>query len=236
MANLLALRTSARKKSGVSATDYSNSDLYAEFNQAYYTLAGLLANLEEDFFEEQRVRFNLVGNSGLYSLPQDCIAVKQLRLAYSTPSTDADYRIATPYDQTDVHDISIDEVNTPITNPIYDIVGNYYRIFPKPATSVTDGGKLSYIAMPSALVNTGDTPVIPLQYHDLLSDYGAAQMEFKYEKWKKYDRHMLKWNEKIAELTQILADRDRNKPVRMKSPLEIPAQLRNNRRELPGNR
>lgn len=225
MSNVITLRNLSRKKSGINSSDYSDATVLADFNQAYYTLAGILALLGEDYFEEGRVRFSLVQNSGLYSLPTDFIALKQLRLAYSTPSSDADYKVSTGRDVTDVHTVSIDEGNVPNTNPVHDITSNYIRIAPKPTTDVTNGGMIFYIAMPSALVNTGDVPIIPLQYHELLATYSAKEQTFKYEKWAKNERLEREWNNKIAELTQTLSDRDQNKPVRFKAPQELGGML-----------
>lgn len=230
--NVLTIRTEARKKSGVNAADYSNAQVLSDANQAYYTLAGILANLEEDFFEEQNVKFNLALNSSLYSLPTDFIAIKQVRLAYSTPSVPGDYKIATSYDPTEVHDVSIDEENIPTSNPIFDITNNYVRIKPKPTSAVANGGIIFYIAMPSALANTGDTPILPIQYHELLAIYSAKEMTFKYEKWQKHTRLAGEWNTKIGELQQVLADRDRNKPLRFKAPQEIGGFNRQLPREL----
>lgn len=233
--NVITLRNRARRKSGVSSSDYADSSLLEDFNQAYYTLAPIIANLDEDFYEEQNTKFDLALNSSLYSLPTDCIAVKQLRLAYSTPSSDSDYKVATPYGPEDVGIVSVDEENIPTNNPIYDITNNYIRLKPKPTAAVTNGGKLWYIAMPSALVNTGDSPVLPIQYHEIIANYGAAQMAFKYEKWNKYKVLDKAWNDKLAELSEVLADRDRNKPVRFKNLTEAASGPRTDRRELPGS-
>lgn len=231
--NVLALRNRARRRSGVNSPDYSDANLLEDFNAAYATLSGLLVDIQEDYFEEQNVKFDLAQNSALYSLPTDFMAFKQLRLAYSgTPSTPSDYRVATAYDSSEVHVVSVDEENIPTANPIIDITGNYYRIKPTPTVAVTNGGLLDYIAMPSALVSTGDVAVIPAQYHDLIAVYGQMQMEFKYEKWNKFDRDSKIWNEKIAELEETLADRDRNRPTRFKSLLEV-GRLDTIRRELP---
>src|SRR3990167_9956235 len=187
--NLLTLRSQSRLKAGVNANDYSNANLDAQLNVAYYTLADILANLGEDHFEEQNTKFNLVANSALYSLPTDCMQLKGIRLSYSTPSTNSDYKVARHYDPSQVHNVSADEEGGVSTSaPIYDITNNYFRIKPTPTTAVTNGGKLWYIARPSALTLTGDSPVIPLQYHDILSTYGAKEMAFKFQKWQKYDR------------------------------------------------
>lgn len=233
MSTVITLRNESRKKSGINSTNYSNAQVLADMNQAYFVLAPYLAYLQEDFFEEQRVLFNLIANSGLYSLPTDCMNFKQLRLAFSTPSSDNDYKIAQSYDPTDVHFIPLDETNVPTTNPIVDITNNYFRIKPKPTASVTNGGMLYYIAMPSALVNTGDTPVLPLQYHDLLAVYSAREQTFKYEKWQKHTRLDKQWSDKIAELEQLLADRDQNKIIRFKAPQELGGFNRQVPRELP---
>lgn len=231
--NLLTLRAQARTKSGINSSDYSDATLDIQLNEAYYTLARLLSLLGENYFEEQNVLFNLGQNSALYSLPTDFMAMRQVRIAYTAPTGPAGYRVAVPYDITDVGDIAIDEENIPPSNPIYDITGNYFRLKPTPTAAITNGGKLAYIAMPSALVNTGDTPLIPIAYHDLMSEYGAMQMTYKYEKWRKFQASQQIWQAKIAELTQTLADRDDNKPLRFKAPQEQAMIPNRNRRELP---
>lgn len=232
--NLAALKQQARLDSGVNSEDYSDANLLVQFNIAYLQLTAILANIGEDYFEEQNDRFTLLQNSALYSLPTDCIAVKQIRVSYSTPTGPSSYRIAQAYDPVDVGIVSADEENIPTSNPIYDLTNNYFRLKPTPTSTVIDGGKIWYIAQPSALVNSADTPIINQSYHELISVYGAAKMAFKYEKWNKADRLEKKWNGKILELTQTLADRDMNRPVRFKSPFEA-AQMqdRTNRRELP---
>jgi hypothetical protein len=231
--NVLALRNRARRKSGVNASDYSNAVLLEDFNQGYAELVMLLANLGEDYFEEENVKFDLVKNTGLYSLPLDSIAIKQVRLAYSgTPLSPSAYVVATSYDQSEVHDIQADETSASTGNPLVDITNNYVRIMPKPPAAVTNGGRLSYIAMPSALVNTGDTPIIPIAYQEKLAVYGAMQMAFKFEKWNKHARLQKEWEQTMAELQDRLADRDMNRPLRFKLPQE--AMLTHSRpRELP---
>lgn len=205
----------------MNADDYSNSLLDDQLNIGYVQLATLLANLDEDYFEEQNARFNLVANSGLYSLPTDFMAFKGLRLAYSgTPLSPSAYVVARPYNPEDVHDIAGDEENIPVSNPMYDITGDYYRIKPKPTQAVTNGGRLSYIAMPSALASTGDVPIVPIAYHDKIAVYGAIQMAFKYQKWQKHDRLQADWNTTMAELEERIADRDRNRPMRFKTAFE----------------
>lgn len=219
--NLLKLRALARKKAGVSVSDYSNSLLDDQLNIAYVKLARLLANLGEDYFEEQNVKFNLIARSGLYSLPVDFMAWKGLRLAFSgTPVANSAYTVAVSYDPSGVHNIASQEANIPISNPIVDITGNYFRIQPKPTQDVTRGGSLDYICMPSALAATADIPVIPVDYHDKLAVYAAAEMAFTFEKWNKHTRLQNEWSQTMSELELRAADRDLNFPLMFKAPQE----------------
>lgn len=224
--NLLTLRSQARLKSGINATDFSNANLDEQLNVAYYTLASIIAELNADYYEEQNVKFNLIANSSLYSLPTDLIKFKQVRLAYSAPSTNADYRVARHYDPSGVHNVSADEEGGVSTSfPIYDITSNYIRVKPTPTASVTNGGKMWYIARPSALTLTSDSPVLPLHYHDLISTYGAKIMTFKHEKWKKNAKLEEEWSKIVTPLMeriQDLADRDMGEMLQFKSPHQVP--------------
>lgn len=232
--NLLTLRSQARLKSGVNSTDFSTSNLDEQLNVAYYQLASVISQLQADYYEEQNVKFNLVANSSLYSLPTDLMQLKQVRIAYTSPSTNSDYRVARQYDPSTVHSVSADEESIPTSFPAYDVTNNYVRIKPTPTASVTNGGKLWYIARPSALTATGDTPILPLQYHDFIGIYGAKEMSFKYQKWQKYDRLQKQWDTFIAPLMlriQDLSDRDMGEALRFASSLEIPTS--GPTRELP---
>lgn len=225
--NVLALRNRARRDAGVSANDYPNSDLLEDFNQAYAELAVLLANLDEDYFEEENVKFDLVANSSLYSLPTDCIALKRVQLAYSgAPLSPSAYTLATSQDAAEAEDIQYDEESVPVSNPIYDLTNNYIRIKPKPSSNITNGGRLFYIAMPSALVNTGDVANVPIAYQKKIATYGAMKMAFRFEKWNKHARLQKDWDLTMAELQDRLAERDRNRPLRFRAPQEAGPRTR----------
>lgn len=235
--NLLTIRSQARLKSSVNVNNFSNANLDEQINQAYYILSWYLGALGEDYFEEQNVKFDLVGGSALISQPLDTMFVKGVRVAYSpsaTPPVANDYKPAESYDSSSVHDVGVDEENIPTSNPIYDITNNYIRLKPTPTSDVTDGGKLWYIARPSALTLTADAPVLPLYLHDKLSDYGAKIMAFKYNKFKKHDRLDKSWQDTIDELDNLLADRDLGANIRFRSPFEVPSVLpASSRQELP---
>lgn len=231
--NLLTIRSQARLKSSVSSTDFSNANLDEQLNQAYLILAWYLAALGEDYFEEQNVKFDLVGGSALVSQPSDTMFIKGVRLAYTAPTNPEDYKVASAYDPSSVHDVGADEENISTNNPIYDITNNYIRIKPTPESDVSAGGKLWYIARPSALATTADTPVLPVYLHDKLSDYGGKIMAFKYNKWKKHDRLEKSWKETLDEFDTLLADRDMGQVLRFRSPFEVPVPPQQRRTELP---
>ncbi len=219
--NLKTLRTQARLKSSVSnSADYSTTNLNQQLNIAYDILSSVIANINEDFFEEQKVKFNLALNSGMYSLPTDCLKFKQLRLAYATPSTEDDYSVARAYDPSSIDNVSVDETSAAATNPIVDITNNYFRIQPTPTSAITNGGEIYYIARPSALVNSGDTPIIPSEWHDLLAIYGGKEIAFSAginERWQIMEAQ---WQKGIEKIKNSLAARNINDNARWRNILE----------------
>ena len=219
--NLLNLRRATRNKTGIQSTAVvANSAIDEQLNEGYKILCSKIANINEDFFEEQKVKFNLGLNSALYSLPTDCLKFKQLRLAYTAPDSEDDYKIATPYDPTAIDDIQAEEIDVATSNPIVDITNNYFRISPKPTSAVTDGGEIYFIARPSALTLTGDTPVFPVDYHDLLSDYASFQICSWHSKWEKWKVYKGEWEVGIEKMLKDLVVRNLNKPERFRNFLE----------------
>jgi len=218
--NVQTLKAQSRLKTPSTTTNFSDANLLVQLNEGYYTLASIVATINEDYFEEQRDKFNLIANSGLYSLPTDTMKVKQVRLAYSTPSVDTDYKIAGTYDPAQVRNIQNEE-NVSTANPIVDITNNYFRIKPKPTTAVTNGGMLYYISRPSALVNSADVPIIPQQFQDLIAIYGAKQMALSFEMTNRYQLLQGEWLNGIERMKKELAARNANDTdARMRSPLE----------------
>ena len=160
--NLLNLRNLVRFKTNYqNTTALANSTIVQQINIGYMKVIRAAVEADQDFFEEQKTKFNIVALSSLYSLPSDCIKVKQVRLAYTSPSSESDYRIAISYDPSEAVNISNDETSVPVSNPQVDITNNYLRIYPKPTTGVANGGEIYYIARPSALTLTGDVPILP---------------------------------------------------------------------------
>lgn len=220
--NLITLRSQVRFKSNITDTDrLSDTEIDRHLNDAQLKLVMRIVRVNEDYFEEQKTTFNLAANSGLYQLPTDLIKFKQLRLAYSTPSADADYSIATGYNPSDIHYAAEEEAGVGNSNPIVDITNNYMRIRPRPTAPVTKGGQIYYIARPSAMANTGDVSVIPEDYHDLMATYAAGKACEKYEIWDRADRFEAQFFRGAEVMAKELASRELDYPLRFKNPLEV---------------
>lgn len=220
--NLKTLIAQARFKAKMTNTSrVTDAQITVELNNAQDKIAARLVKINEDFFEEQKTTFALVANSGLYQLPTDLLKFKQLRLAYSTPSSDSDYYIASGYNPTDISIVSSQEVNASTANPIVDITNNYMRISPKPDTAVSAGGQIYYIARPTALANSADTSTIPGDYHDLMAIYAAARICESDETWDKADRLDNKFLQGIQYMENECASRELNYPLRFKNVAEV---------------
>jgi len=192
----------------------------SQLNVAYDIVSSIIVQLNEDFFEEQKTKANTAINSALYPLPTDCMKIKQLRIAYSTPSDEGDYVVATPYDPASVSNVEGDEEDISSSNPIVDITNNFIRIKPTPTAKITNGLELYYVARPSALASGTDTPVIPSEHHDILAVYAAKEVSLKFQlktRWEILNKEWQEWKDRIME---ELAERNINKPARFVNILE----------------
>ncbi len=222
--------TSTRFKSNITNTaTLSDAEILTELNQGYYEIFRSIVEVNEDYYEEQKTVFDLSAGIDLMSLPTDHVKFKQLRLAYTTPSDDSDYVIASSYDISEIHRPASEE-SIPVSSPIVDVTNNYYRIKPTPETDVVNGGQIYYIARPSGLVLSGDTPVIPAEYHDLMPIYAAARVSEKFENFKVADRYWNQFINRIEKMKEQLAVREMTRVFRFKDPREI---NKSNRIELP---
>jgi len=219
--NLSKLRNLARFKSGITNTaTLTNADLDDLINIGYKKVQQEMVKINQDFFEEQKAKFDLVANQDLYALPDDFLAMKQLRLAYSTPSDESDYKIAIPHDAAATKDVSSQEENVSSANPIYDLTGNYFRIKPTPDSNVSNGGEIYYFARCSDLSSTADVPDIPSDYHDIIAIYAAKEAAFRFQLVNRYNGLVNEWEKEIARMKEALAVRETNPGKRIRNILE----------------
>ena len=215
---LSEITTSIRNKTGIKNTGaISTSDIWLFVNEGYDLIQNLLMNVNQDFFEEQNTKFSLVANSALYALPSDFLGLEQLRLAYTTPTDQEDYVIATPYDVSEVEDVEVQEEDISEDNPIYDLTNVYIRIKPTPTSSVLHGAELFYFAKPDKLAHNSAVPYIPANYHPYLVDYGAAEVCNRFQLFAQADRFRKTFQEKIGVMTETEADRIKDNPTRIKN-------------------
>ena len=219
----IQLRNQARFKSNFSdTTALTNAEVLIQLNEGYSKLISAIVESNQDYFEEQKALFNLVANSSLYSLPTDCIKVKQVRIAYSTPTSESDYVIANSYDPVDTFDVQIDESQVPVSNPQVDITNNYCRVFPRPTSSVAGGGQYYYIARPSALTLTGDVMIVPADYQELASTYAASKISERFNDYSRADRLTVEFTAGIEKMKGELAGREMNRQYRFRNITEVP--------------
>ncbi len=216
--NLLNIRNLARFKSGINnTTTLSDADLDTLINIGYKKVQQKMLEVNQDFFEEQKTKFYLSKDQDLYSLPDDFLAMKQLRLAYKTPASEKDYKVAIAHDAAETTSI-LQEEESPY--PIYDITGNYFRIKPAPTDDVPDGGEIYYFARRSDLSTTADVPDIPIDYHDILAVFAAKEASLKFSLTNKYNLLNNEWEKGIFDLKTALAVRETNSGQRIKNVLE----------------
>ena len=213
-----------RFKSGVSnTTTLSDATALIYINNGYQYLVNQLIECGEDFLEEQKSWADLGGNSAYYSLPTDFIKMKQLRLAYTTPTSDLDYRVAGEIDVTDIYYPQNEEsYNT--DSPVFDITNNNIRIYPTPLVDANTGLYMYYLARPSnmTLSNSGDAITgVPDTYNELISTFAARQVCGAYEKWSVYKQLDKEWNEGVKRMRTELKDRNLNRQDRMKNYREM---------------
>jgi hypothetical protein len=217
--NLPKIISRARFKSGITdTTTVTYTELSALCFEANKIIEREVVKVNQDYFEEQKAKFSLVANSGLYSLPTDCLAIKQLRLAYTTPTAETDYKIAIPRDVSEIVEADLQEDNISSSTPNYDITNNYYRIWPKPTVASTNGGELYYFA--TTVLSGSATPAYPVEYHELVSTYAAKEACLKFDRWDKYTVLQREWVEGIGKIKDQLAVRDTNQSMRLRSVLE----------------
>lgn len=233
MATLDQLVTQVQFKSGISnTTTLPTATILTYINYGYQYLIDKVVEVNEDFLEEQKATANLAQNSAYYSLPTDCIKIKQVRIAYSTPTDDTDYNIARELDITAIEDPSYED-DYKESAPFFDITGDHIRLYPIPDSAVTNGLYLYYIARPPDMgsANSGDTVTgIPAAHHELISTYGAKQVCERFELWDKHNRLAKEFAIGVKIMQDNLEIRNLDRRDRMKSLVEIGRRPYVNRR------
>ncbi len=179
--NLSQIRASARTKADEAETGFvSNTELDRFINQGQNYVYGKIVQRFEDYFITKGTTgnggaFDTVAGTMSYSLPTDLIKVVRVEQRPDGGSSDNDWR---RMDRLNIGSDRFDEYY-PIREGYvssfgYYIAGNQIHIKPVPA-SVYEV-RLWYIPRPAALSADSDTPTLPSEYHEMVSEYAAMQI------------------------------------------------------------
>ena len=124
---------------------------------------------------------NLVAGQIDYAFENSMLKIEAV---YIKPTSDSEYIKA---EKIDIATIPVDHVSYHPSNPQYDFIdGNMFVYLPNTIVAVTSGIKIFYIEEYSNLVNTGDSPKIPVAFQPFLWIYAAREYCQNHEKWNKF--------------------------------------------------
>lgn len=179
--NLGDIRTMARRKADEEASGFiSNAELTDYVNQGMRYVYTKIAQRFENYFVTPGTALNgglittTTGVSG-YALPSDLMKVVRVEHRHTNSTSDNDWkRLATTNISNDRLDdyFPLREGYTPGFG--YFIAGN--SLYLKPAPGQAYQVRMWYVPRPVALTLDADTPVVPEEYHDLISEFAAIQM------------------------------------------------------------
>jgi len=139
-----------------------------------------------------------------YTLPVDCLILQSIS-----------YKSSTEVSYLKLKYLSLTEFNEYIdgwdgtaygngTPTVYMVFGNTVSLFPKPELSAADAIKLYYNRTPADVTLPGDTPDIPVLYHEVLVKYCLSQA---YEMDEDFEASVLK-NQQIQGDMTVLRGRE----------------------------
>jgi hypothetical protein len=178
--NLGTLRTLAREKADEEATGFiSDAALNRSLNQGLKFIYGKIAQRFEDFFITKGTALNgglisTVSGTQSYALPTTCKKLVKVESRNSNETDDNLFR-------------RVDRLN--INN---DIVGQWYAVWPdynqtfgyfvagdqihlRPVPTSVFQLRLWFVPQVTEMSLDADTPGIPSEFHELISEYGALQ-------------------------------------------------------------
>lgn len=149
----------------VGSDEFSDADAISLWNDAYLDFQRKLCLKREDIFFVE-AKSNFVQDDGKYLLPDDCLAIKSVEVAYTDPTSVQDYKKAEEVDTANLPSGTTWEwlkKNQPKTNPLIDIRGNFFEIAPAPDADKTDAIILKYLQVLPRFTAVSDTLGYPLE-------------------------------------------------------------------------
>lgn len=177
---LSEIRESARNKADEEATGFiSNVEINRYLNQGLRLIYGKIAQRFEDYF----ITLGTVSNSGRftttvgqmeYALPADLMKLVKVEYRQSGSTSDNDWR------RIQRLNISNDSMESfyPVREGYipdfgYFVAGNTLYLKPVPAQAFTV--RMWFVPRAILLEDDTDEPVVPEEYHELISEYAAIQ-------------------------------------------------------------
>lgn len=181
------LYTYARRLVNANSTDWAESDLVIDLNDALDDLwvkmknaRGILEFDDSNYTDLPAGTFNLTANTASYAITTDensneIITVHKVAVLDGASWVDIPRKKVSEPDQDGLLDAATDTAKVP---SFYYEVGNRVYFSPVPSTTVSNGVKIWFDRAPKAFASGGTTfePGIPSVYHSLLGEKAA----FKY--------------------------------------------------------
>lgn len=143
----------------------------------------------------------VVAGTDQYTLPTDILTLRNVRYA------GVKLRFLTPEESTTLIGTDTTTIGTPTH---YSIFANKIDLFPAPDTTSATNLQLYYTRQPVDVTVVGDTPELPLKYHNRIVEYCIAQAYELDDNYESYEKKMKVFNDGVDKLkgTAEWADQD----------------------------
>ena|SRR3990167_1615037 len=187
-------------------------------HDVYNRLIREIVSTGGDHFMEKST-FSLVADQQEYTLPADCIKLREIELQYDgTNWARARKRdISSLTNSTEAHTLSAASES----RPLFDILEDSFFLYPEPDTARTDGGKLWYIKSPaaslfiSAVSAASATIAFPQEYEHLIPLGVAVELWDKFgDRVEKGAVLKQKYDEGVEKMKKEI--KPRNRPGRVR--------------------
>lgn len=148
------------------SNDVTDAQLFRLLNDDIIDKAEFVSSMKQDFLLKPATAINLVASQSDYTLATDILKIKKVVVSYDGTNS----YIAYPRDLN--LDLDLNSQDESTNEPFYTFIDQTdstevkIRLYPTPTSNVTGGLNYWYVARPTALTLTTETPVTPPELHD----------------------------------------------------------------------